>query len=280
MWRRPQPSVVRLFWLVSTLWELRTASQESRSTGTSIIFFGCSTQFAVAELVKAARLGVSLSEGDHYLITWHRPVSITAVCPRLSTCLMPVTVPSQLPVTPIRRKLEHLNLIHDMGKKNEWIKKDSVAYIYFTRINKHIFSFSRKILVQVWQKFQGDSWIYLQVIFVFVCFVFPYHHVITEQKERPYTLPEWWLRWWVTLALVSDWAWCYWCDVIDIPPPPLSSSGPASAIIQLDCLLIITRNNANQGGKTGLQHGLWLVNRSQPRPFIGQDRDTWRHCNK
>ena len=178
---------------------------------------------------------------------------------------MPVTVPSQLPVTPIRRKLEHLNLIHDMGKKNEWIKKDSVAYIYFTRINKHIFSLWRKILVQVWQKFQGDSWIYLQVIFVFVCFVFPYHHVITEQKERPYTLPEWWLRWWVTLALFSDWAWCYWCDVIDIPPPPLSSSGPASAIIQLDCLLIITRNNANQGGQTGPNTGLWLVTRSRPR---------------
>ena len=31
--------------------------------------FGCSTQFTMAELVKAARLGVSLSEGDHYLIT-------------------------------------------------------------------------------------------------------------------------------------------------------------------------------------------------------------------
>ena len=138
-------------------------------------------------------------------------------------------------------------------------------------------------LVQVWQKFQWDSGIYLKAssYFVFVCFEFPYHLVSTELKEglTHYCQSDEWDGW--PLHYSSDWAWCWWCDVIDIPPPPLSSSGLASAIIQLDCLLIITRNNANQGGQKGLQHGLWLVNRSQPRNSHWSGRrgwDTRRKC--
>ena len=64
------PSAIGCEIVLARVHTLRTANwlAESRSTGTSIIFFGCSTQFAMAELVKAARLGVR-SEGDHYLIT-------------------------------------------------------------------------------------------------------------------------------------------------------------------------------------------------------------------
>ena len=71
------------------------------------------------------------------------------------------------------------------------------------------------------------------------------------------------------LSLGWRWDWCCLCvNVIDIPPPASLLLGPASPIIQLDCLLIITRNNANQGGQTG--PAVTASSDWSPWPLIGK----------
>ena len=78
--------------------------------------------------------------GVKVIITWLHDTGLSTVHPTqpvpgfLHVSCLSLSLAS-LPITPIRRKLEHLSLIHVMvKKKNEWVKEHSLANINFNTI--------------------------------------------------------------------------------------------------------------------------------------------------